>query len=237
MREERDAMMLVRAELGERLAGLERLWAETPARTSTRASARASARDIAASISAIRTLAATYGLLPTVRLAEALERAVAQDGDWRRVSCPTALRGIRPPAVRLTRLPRVPWRAALLPPCRSLRLVTPCHPPYGWYPSIHSSELRDSCRWEFSWRGTVRVAHRYNAAHLWMMLSHKNLVAAAARDAGSIRPAYWRGRSGGCKGSRSSSRNLNESIATTSDRVCRGSGGDGCDPCGAVVVF
>ena len=91
MREERDAMMLVRAELGERLAGLERLWAETPARTSTRASARASARDIAASISAIRNLAATYGLLPTVRLAEALERAVAQDGHWPRASCPTAL--------------------------------------------------------------------------------------------------------------------------------------------------
>jgi len=79
MREERDAMMLVRAELGERLAGLERLWAET------------SARDLAASISAIRNLAATYGLLPTVRLAEALERAVAQDGNRRRASCPTAL--------------------------------------------------------------------------------------------------------------------------------------------------
>ncbi|WP_332812851.1 hypothetical protein [Sphingomonas sp.] len=87
MREERDAMMLVRAELGERLAGLERLWAGT----STRATARASARDIAASISAIRNLAATYGLLPTVRLAEALERAVAQDGNRRRASCPTAL--------------------------------------------------------------------------------------------------------------------------------------------------
>jgi hypothetical protein len=95
MREERDAMMLVRAELGERLAGLERLWAATSARTSVRASARASARtsasDIAASISAIRNLAATYGLLPTVRLAEALERAVAQDGNMRRASCPTAL--------------------------------------------------------------------------------------------------------------------------------------------------
>lgn len=91
MREERDAMMLVRAELGERLAGLERLWAGTSTRTSTRAGARVSAREIAASISAIRNLAATYGLLPTVRLAEALERAVAQDGNVRRASCPTAL--------------------------------------------------------------------------------------------------------------------------------------------------
>lgn len=87
MREERDAMMLVRAELGEQLAGLERLWAATRAHTS----ARATARDFAASISAIRTLAATYGLLPTVHLAEALERAVAQDGSRRRTSCPTAL--------------------------------------------------------------------------------------------------------------------------------------------------
>jgi hypothetical protein len=86
MREERDAMMLVRAELGERLEGLERLWAGTPS-----TSPRASARDFAASISAIRTLAATYGLLPTVRLAEALERAVAHDSRWRRASCSTAL--------------------------------------------------------------------------------------------------------------------------------------------------
>jgi hypothetical protein len=90
MREERDAMMLVRAELGERLAGLERLLTETHARA-IRASARTSARDFAASVSAIRNLAATYGLLPTVRLAEALERAVAHDGGWRRLSCPTAL--------------------------------------------------------------------------------------------------------------------------------------------------
>jgi hypothetical protein len=91
MCDERDAMMLVRAELGERLAGLERLWAGTCGRPAVRASARTSERDIAASISAIRTLAATYGLLPTVRLAEALERAVEQNGNWRRASCPTAL--------------------------------------------------------------------------------------------------------------------------------------------------
>jgi hypothetical protein len=95
MREERDAMMLVRAELGERLAGLERLWAQTSTRASARAGARAgaraSARDIAASLSAIRNLAAAYGLLPAVRLAEALERAVAHDGDRRGASCPAAL--------------------------------------------------------------------------------------------------------------------------------------------------
>jgi hypothetical protein len=86
MAEEREAMMLVRAELGERLAGLERLWAGTRA-----TSPRASVRDFAASINAIRDLAATYGLLPTVRLAEALERAVAHDTPWRRARCSTAL--------------------------------------------------------------------------------------------------------------------------------------------------
>jgi hypothetical protein len=79
MREELDAMMLVRAELGERLASLERLLG------------KASACDFAASISGIRNLAATYGLLPTVRLAEALERSVAADKKWRRSSCSTAL--------------------------------------------------------------------------------------------------------------------------------------------------
>ncbi|MDB5698910.1 MAG: hypothetical protein JWN69_1714 [Alphaproteobacteria bacterium] len=79
MREELDAMMLVRAQLGERLASLEQL------------SGRARERDFAASIIGIRTLAAAYGLLPTVRLAEALERAMAQDKKWCRASCSTAL--------------------------------------------------------------------------------------------------------------------------------------------------
>jgi hypothetical protein len=67
MRDQQDAMMLVRAELCERLAGLQAF------------SARIGSHDFARSLSAIRTLAASYGLLPVVRLAEALERALAED--------------------------------------------------------------------------------------------------------------------------------------------------------------
>lgn len=63
MREEADAMMLVRAELCERLAALRIV------------SSRIAARDFAAAIAAIRCTAAAYGLTPVVRLAEALERA------------------------------------------------------------------------------------------------------------------------------------------------------------------
>jgi hypothetical protein len=72
MRDDRQAMMVVRAELCDRLERLRRL--------SGRYS-RAQAKD---SVEAIRVMAAAYGLKPVVRLAEALERAIAQDpaGSW-----------------------------------------------------------------------------------------------------------------------------------------------------------
>lgn len=75
MRMEADGMMLVRAELCERLASLQ-----TAAR-------RHSARDFSESVAGIRRLAAAYGLTPVVRVADALERAVAEDGG----GCPRAL--------------------------------------------------------------------------------------------------------------------------------------------------
>lgn len=75
MRPESDGMMLVRAELCERLASLQ-----TAAR-------RLSARDFADSVGGIKRLAAAYGLTPVVRVAEALERGVAED----RSACPRAL--------------------------------------------------------------------------------------------------------------------------------------------------
>ena len=70
-----DGMSLVRAELCERLLSLQ-----TTAR-------RLSARDFAESVEGIRRLAADYGLTPVVRVADALERAVAED----RGACPRAL--------------------------------------------------------------------------------------------------------------------------------------------------
>jgi hypothetical protein len=69
------AMMLIRAELCERLNSLQAL------------SRRMPTRDFAAAVDAIRTLAAAYGLTPVVRLAEALERSVFEDER----TCPTAL--------------------------------------------------------------------------------------------------------------------------------------------------
>lgn len=75
MAAESDGMMLVRAELCERLASLE-----TAAR-------RPSARDFAESVGGIKRLAAAYGLTPVVRVADALERAMAEDGG----ACPRAL--------------------------------------------------------------------------------------------------------------------------------------------------
>ena len=78
MRYDETAMALVRAELCDRLDSLSGL------------SRRASAGEFTGRVDAIRSLAAAYGLVPVVRLAEALERAVAEQGaDIRR--CPTAL--------------------------------------------------------------------------------------------------------------------------------------------------
>jgi hypothetical protein len=75
MRPEADGMMLVRAELCERLLSLQ-----TMAR-------RLSAHDFTESVEGIKRLAAAYGLTPVVRVADALERAVAED----RGACPRAL--------------------------------------------------------------------------------------------------------------------------------------------------
>lgn len=75
MRAGTDGMMLVRAELCDQLDALQSL------------SRRVSARDFTASVDSIRTLAAAYGLIPVVRLAEALERAVSEHGR----DCPRAL--------------------------------------------------------------------------------------------------------------------------------------------------
>jgi hypothetical protein len=77
MHEERDAMMLVQAELCEKLAALQRFGCQT----------RPS--ELADNVIALRTLAATYGFTPAARVAEALERAMAMSP--RAGSCPTAL--------------------------------------------------------------------------------------------------------------------------------------------------
>ena len=74
MRADHDAMMLVRADLCERLATIQAL------------SKRVSARDFAENVEGLRRLAAAYGMTPVVRLAEALEHATA-DG----AACPTSL--------------------------------------------------------------------------------------------------------------------------------------------------
>jgi hypothetical protein len=65
MRAEDDAMMLIRAELCERLHALQGM---------TR---RLSVRDFDANLSSLKLMAAAYGLVPVVRLAEALQRAAA----------------------------------------------------------------------------------------------------------------------------------------------------------------
>ena len=69
-----DAMMLVKAELCERLDTLRAM------------SARAPARDFTDALDSMRTIAAAYGLIPVVRLADALSHAAAQGA-----GCPRAL--------------------------------------------------------------------------------------------------------------------------------------------------
>ena len=76
MRVEQDGMMLVRAELCDRLESLQLL------------TARQMGRDFTESVAGIRRLAAAYGLTPVVRLAEALERAAREPSG---AACPTAL--------------------------------------------------------------------------------------------------------------------------------------------------
>jgi hypothetical protein len=78
MRYDHDAMMLVKAELCDRLESLSAM------------SHRLSAADFAQRVQGMRSLAAAYGLTAVVRLAEALERAVGRCGRDLR-ACPTAL--------------------------------------------------------------------------------------------------------------------------------------------------
>ena len=66
MRAEIDGMLVVRAELCDRLDSLQR------------AAARISVRDFSQRLGAIRTMAAAYGLIPVVCLCDALDRAVAR---------------------------------------------------------------------------------------------------------------------------------------------------------------
>jgi hypothetical protein len=68
MRSEQDAMMLVRADLCDRLDSLKIL------------ARRLSPREFTESLESMKRLAAAYGLTPVVRLADALERAVAEEG-------------------------------------------------------------------------------------------------------------------------------------------------------------
>ena len=68
MGHDHEAMMLVRAELCERLEGLRGV------------SRRGSAADFSRRVEGMRAVAAAYGMIPVVRLAEALERAVREGG-------------------------------------------------------------------------------------------------------------------------------------------------------------
>jgi len=64
MREGIDGMLVVRAELCDRLDALQQ------------AMARASVRDFSQRLAAIRTMAAAYGMIPVVCLCDAFDRAV-----------------------------------------------------------------------------------------------------------------------------------------------------------------
>ena len=63
-----DSMMVVRADLCDRLESLRAM------------SRRCATRDYVCRIDSIRTLAAAYGLTPVVRLAEALEQSIGEQG-------------------------------------------------------------------------------------------------------------------------------------------------------------
>ena len=66
MQSEHEAMMVVRAELCDRLEALRRFSRNRPP------------QDFTASVIGIRRLAAAYGLTPVVRLSEAFERAMTR---------------------------------------------------------------------------------------------------------------------------------------------------------------
>ena len=67
MRAEPDGMMVVRAELCDRLDALQK------------AAARLTIREFMSQVGAIRTLALAYGLLPVAAVADALTRAIAAE--------------------------------------------------------------------------------------------------------------------------------------------------------------
>ena len=75
MRGEQDGMMLVRAELCDRLEALQRT------------AAKMQVRDMLRGIDAIRTMARAYGMIPLVCLADAFERAIRAQPR----GCPAAL--------------------------------------------------------------------------------------------------------------------------------------------------
>ena len=75
MRWDDDGMMVVRADLSDRLDALQR------------AAARLTVRDLVQGIGAIRTTASAYGLAPVVSLADAFERAVRAEPR----GCPASL--------------------------------------------------------------------------------------------------------------------------------------------------
>ena len=67
MRAELDGMMVVRADLCDRLDALQK------------AAARLTLREFMSQVGAIRTLALAYGLLPVAAVADALSRAIAAE--------------------------------------------------------------------------------------------------------------------------------------------------------------
>src|SRR3546814_2695882 len=79
MRGEHDGMKLVRAELCERLESLRRF------------SRRQSAGDFGENVGQLRRIASAYGIIPVARLAEAMERAIAETEQHAHQQCPVAL--------------------------------------------------------------------------------------------------------------------------------------------------
>ena len=67
MRPDHDGMLVVRADLCDRLDALQK------------AAARLTVRELMSQIGAIRTLALAYGLLPVAAVADALSRAIAAE--------------------------------------------------------------------------------------------------------------------------------------------------------------
>lgn len=67
MRPDQDGMLLVRADLCDRLDALQK------------AAARLTVREFVSQVATIRTLALAYGLLPVAAIADALTRAIAAE--------------------------------------------------------------------------------------------------------------------------------------------------------------